>query len=258
MATNASELQAYFADLDAKEEAEAKALGMDPNMLRLYRERPDFVNENRRASRVALQEAETTGESAKDILFNPTRMETLFGRGETALPPSMMRPKELANAVPRAAEGLERKGRQLREPTDMPETVPSLTMPSVVPAKTSDFASLQKTVSPGSLASPIPIASAPVKTDVPAAVAGTIAPTTSTSSAPSAGTSSTVKPPPVDAGSGGDDEMASLRRRLGLLQAFEGVGSAASGKNLRTDGGILADRMKQIEALRAKREERSM
>jgi hypothetical protein len=125
-----------------------------------------------------------------------------------------------------------------------------------LPPSGADRGSLQKLMSLGSLASPIPIASAPVKADVPEAIKGTIAPTTSTSPAPPAGTSSTVKPPPVEAGSGGDDEMASLRRRLGLLQAFEGVGSAASGKNLRTDGGILADRMKQIEALRAKRQER--
>jgi hypothetical protein len=157
-------------------------------------------------------------------------------------------------------------------------------------------ASPQKTMFPGVLASPIPIASAPVKVDVPAAVAGTIAPTTSTSSAPPAGgqtepdlsliptenpraattgdgsspavraetaqrsTDVAASAPSVPAsdGSGGDDEMASLRRRLGLLQAFEGVGSAASGKNLRTDGGILVDRMKQIEALRAKREEQTL
>ena len=127
---------------------------------------------------------------------------------------------------------------------EVPPQIQDYPRPAVVPSYTLEEA-------------PTPIAPvAPVKTaDVAAAIpltssAGTtaIAPTTSGAS----------KSPPVEVGSSGDDEMASLRTRLGLLQAFEGVGSAASGKNLRTDGGILVDRMKQIEALRAKREEQGV
>jgi hypothetical protein len=93
----------------------------------------------------------------------------------------------------------------------------------------------------------------------PTPVPTTIPATTENRPAPKAGTSTdTVKPPaPPMLGSGGDDaELSDLRTRLGLQQAFEGLGSAASGKNLYTDGGILADRMKQIEALRAKKAER--
>jgi hypothetical protein len=133
----------------------------------------------------------------------------------------------------------------LKPPVDMPETVPSLTMPSGVPAKTSDLAALQKLMSTGSLASPIPVASAPVKADVPGALKGAIPATTPTQPAP-----------PAD-GSGGD-EMSSLRKQLGIQQMFEALGSAGSGKNLYTDGGILGDRMKQIEALRAKKAEKEV
>jgi hypothetical protein len=93
------------------------------------------------------------------------------------------------------------------------------------------------------VASPIPVAAAPVKADVPSAVKTAIPATTATQPAP-----------PAD-GSGGD-EMSSLRKQLGIQQMFEALGSAGSGKNLYTDGGILADRMKQVEALRAKRQER--
>jgi hypothetical protein len=110
-----------------------------------------------------------------------------------------------------------------------------------LPPSGADRISLQKPMSPGSLASPIPFASAPVKADVPEATKGAITATTPTQPAPPAN------------GSGGDDEMASLRKQLGIQQMFEALGSAGSGKNLYTDGGILADRMKQIEALRAKR-----
>jgi hypothetical protein len=130
-------------------------------------------------------------------------------------------------------------------------------MPSGVPAKTSDLAALQKLMSPGSLASPIPVASAPVKADVPGAVAGSIAPTTSMQPAPPAGTSSTVEPPPVEAGSGGDDELGRLSMGQALVRALEGSGSVISGQNLRSGAAdTLGDRMKQIEALRAKKLER--
>jgi hypothetical protein len=162
------------------------------------------------------------------------------------LPPVTPYPASRAFTPPRAQElAVNKQGLvgDLKPPVDMPETVPSLTMPSGVPAKTSDLAALQKLMSPGSLASPIPVASAPVKADVPGALKGAIPATTPTQPAP-----------PAD-GSGGD-EMSSLRKQLGIQQMFEALGSAGSGKNLYTDGGILADRMKQIEALRAKKLER--
>jgi hypothetical protein len=162
------------------------------------------------------------------------------------LPPVTPFPVSETVTFPRALErAVNKQGLvgDLKAPVAMPETVPSLSMPSGVPAKTSDLAALQKLMSPGSLASPIPVASAPVKADVPGALKGAIPATTPTQPAP-----------PAD-GSGGD-EMSSLRKQLGIQQMFEALGSAGSGKNLYTDGGILADRMKQIEALRAKRQER--
>jgi hypothetical protein len=118
--------------------------------------------------------------------------------------------------------------------------------PSVVePPKASD------------VASPIPVASAPGKADVPTAVAGTIPPTTPTSPALPAGTSSTVKPPPVDVGSGGDDALGRLSIGQALTRALEGSGSVISGQNLRSGAAdTLGDRMQQIEALRAKKLER--
>jgi hypothetical protein len=162
------------------------------------------------------------------------------------LPPVTPYPVSKTVTFPRTLEqAVNKQGLvgDLKPPVDMPETVPSLTMPSGVPAKTSDLAALQKLMSTGSLASPIPVAAAPVKADVPSALKGAIPATTATQPAP-----------PAD-GSGGD-EMSSLRKQLGIQQMFEALGSAGSGKNLYTDGGILADRMKQIEALRAKRQER--
>jgi hypothetical protein len=208
MATNASELQKYFANMDAEEERVAEDIGISPDEVRFY------------------------------------EMQNV---GKDMLPPSMMRPKELASPVPRAAVGLERAGRQLRSPVDMPETVPPLAMPSGMPAKPSDFASLQKLMSPGSLASPIPVAAAPVKADVPSAVKTAIPATTATQPAP-----------PPD-GSGGDDEMGRLSMGQALVRALEGSGSVISGQNLRSGAAdTLGERMKQIEALRAKREEQSL
>jgi hypothetical protein len=90
----------------------------------------------------------------------------------------------------------------------------------------------------------------------PTPVPTTVAATTRENPAPKAGASTdTVKPSvsPTSGGGSDDAELSDLRTRLGLQQAFEGLGSAASGKNLYTDGGILTERMKQIEALRAKK-----
>jgi hypothetical protein len=59
-------------------------------------------------------------------------------------------------------------------------------------------------------------------------------------------------------GSGGDDETGRLSMGQALVRALEGSGSVISGQNLRSGAAdTLGDRMKQIEALRAKREERA-
>jgi hypothetical protein len=242
MATNATELQKYFADMDAAEKADAKMVGVTPDE---YRD---------------LALPSTGPMAALDRAANAARIASIGpSMGESLTPPSMMRPKTLASAVVRGEPGLSRVGRVLREPVDMPDTVPSLSMPSGVPAKNSDFASLQKTMSPGALTSPIPVASAPVKADVPGAVKETIPPTTPTQPAPPAGASSTVKPPPVEAGSGGDDEMGRLSMGQALVRALEGSGSVISGQNLRSGAAdTLGERMKQIEALRAKKVEKEV
>ena len=95
------------------------------------------------------------------------------------------------------------------------------------------------------IASPIPIASAPPRTDVPTAVKTAIPATTSRQSAP-----------PAD-GFGGDDDVRNLYLARLAAQSAAGFGGMGAGKNI--DMGIadtLGDRMKQIEALRAKKLER--
>lgn len=107
----------------------------------------------------------------------------------------------------------------------------------------------------------IPTASAPATQDTTAPVTANLPPTgprTPAGKPDSAGTQGLPAPSATPPGAGGDDEMTSLRKQLGLQQMIEALGSAGSGKNLYTDGGVLLDRMKQIEALRAKREEQSL
>lgn len=263
MATNATELQKYFADMDAAEEADAAAAGLAPDELRRSRLEPEYVKENRRASRVATEEAARTGEAPRDVLYDTDRMAALEKARTQRVPPSMATPLEFARPINTqgSAVGLEQTGRLLRSRLDLPETVPSLSMPSGVPAKTTDFASLQKLMSPGALKAPeaqsIPVASVPTKADVPAVAASALAPTGPENPAPPAGTSSTVKPPPVDAGSGGDDALDRLSIGQALTRALEGSGSIIAGQNLRSGAAdTLGDRMKQIEALRAKKVER--
>lgn len=141
----------------------------------------------------------------------------------------------------------------------MPETVPSLAMPSGVPAKTTDFASLQKLMSPGALTSPIPTASAPVTKDAPAPVASVVpstGPQTPAGKPESMGTPGL--PAPSSEGAGGD-VLGRLGLGQALVRALEGSGSVIAGRDLRSGAAdTLGERMKQIEALRAKREEQSL
>jgi hypothetical protein len=113
---------------------------------------------------------------------------------------------------------------------------------------------------PSDINSSIPVASASDKADVPGTVTGAITPTTSTQSAPPAdGTSGEVKPPPVEAGSGGDDDVRNLYLARLIAQNAAGFGGMGAGKNI--DMGIadtLGERLKQVEALRAKRQEKEV
>jgi hypothetical protein len=112
------------------------------------------------------------------------------------------------------------------------------------PLSDEEFASEQaraRKLMAADIAAPIPFASASPRADVPEATKGAIAPTT-----------------PAD-GAGGDDEMGRLSMGQALVRALEGSGSIIAGQNLRSGAAdTLGERMKQIEALRAKREERSM
>jgi hypothetical protein len=225
MATNAKDLQDYFAGLDAEEERVGEKYGISPDEVRQF-DMQDF--------------------------------------GEETTPPSLQKPSEYAQPNPRAAVGLERLGLRLNPPVDMPETVPSLSTPSGVPAKTTDFASLQKFMFPDSLkapeAQPIPVANASPTADATTPMASALAPTGPQNPAPPAGTSSTVKlPPPVVEGAGGDDALGRLSIGQALTRALEGSGSIIAGQNLRSGAAdTLGERMKQIEALRAKREEQGI
>ena len=104
----------------------------------------------------------------------------------------------------------------------------------------------------------IPVKAAPATKDVAAPTASALAPTTADKPAGKPDSAGKTGLPAPETGGGGDDEMSSLRKQLGLQQMFEALGSAASGKNLYTDGGVILDRMKQVQALRAKREEQGL
>ena len=229
-------------ETDEQEATAAKAAGVDVDVLRGRRLEKRF----------------------EDVFGRPLLRSGLrpFDSGEATTPPSMMRPKTLTSDAVRGELGLGRVGRVLREPVDMPETVPSLSMPSGVPAKTTDFASLQKRMSPGALkapeAQPIPVANAPSGSDAAAPV---------TSALPSVGPQNPARPAdssgranlpaPSSEGAGGD-ALGRLSLGQALTRALEGSGSIIAGRDLRSGAAdTLGERMKQIEALRAKREERS-
>jgi len=224
MATNAKALQDYFAGLDAEEERVGEKYGISPDEVRSF--------------------------EMQDV-------------GEEMTPPSLQKTSEYARPNSRAASGLERLGLRLNQPVDMPETVPSLAMPSGVPAKTSDFASRQKLMSPGALKAPemrdIPIKTAPPTKDVAAPTASVLPTTTADKPAgkpDSAGTQSL--PAPSSEGAGGD-ALGRLSLGQALTRALEGSGSIIAGRDLRSGAAdTLGERMKQIEALRAKREEQSL
>lgn len=300
-ATTPDERLAQFAAMDAQEEANAASRGMSVDDLRFAKRQKQREQEyldtyglpmetkpfvqvppSMRSPQTKAEEpsadfaslVERAMASRKQQGLPPTGVDfaslqrrVFPGEGEVMIPTAMQPPESMSpqqqRARSRSASGFEVPMERLRESVDMPEIVPSLAMPSGVPAKTSDFASLQKLISQGSLASPIPIASAPASADVSAPVTGAIDATTSTQPAPSAaGTAGGVKPPPVveTAGAGGDmDEMGRLSLGQALVRALEGSGSIIAGRDLRSGAAeTLGERMKQIEALRAKREERSM
>ena len=108
------------------------------------------------------------------------------------------------------------------------------------------------------VASPIPVASAPTAAEAPTAATGAIAPTgpqTPAGTPDSAG--ATDLPVPSSPGSG-DDVLGRLSLGQALVRALEGSGSVIAGRDLRSGmADTLGERMRQIEALRAKRQEQA-
>ena len=134
-------------------------------------------------------------------------------------------------------------------------------MPSGVPAKTTDFASLQKLMSPGALkapeAQPIPVANAPSGANAPAATTGAIAPTTPSAPAGPADSAGMPNLPAPSSEGAGSDALGRLSLGQALTRALEGSGSIIAGRDLRSGAAdTLGERMKQIEALRAKKAEK--
>lgn len=254
MATDTKTLQDYFAGLDEQEAADAQAADLNVDQLRAYRR--DLPKDSQQDVREMVRVADSL--NAKDVTNNLDWNELLLKspggdllkHGQTMTPPSIMPPSERARPNPRAAAGLERMGLRLNPPVDMPETVPSLSMPSGVPAKTTDFASLQRFVSPGSLTSPIPVArpAAQDGSDAgPGIVKTALPPADAANPAPKAGSSSEM------------DELSRLSLGQAFTRALEGSGSIIAGRDLRSGtADALGERMKQIEALRAKREEQGL
>ena len=191
MATNASELQKYFADMDKEEEEGAKLAGVTPDE---YRE-------------AALP---STGPLAA------------LGRATWE-----------AEDLRRARSAYAKRGMDLPEPLRVKEAPE---------------------------AQPIPVANAPSGSDATAPVASALP---STGPQNPAGTPNSADkdgmPAPSSEGAGGDAALGRLSIGQALTRALEGSGSIIAGRDLRSGAAdTLGERMKQIEALRAKREERSM
>ena len=164
---------------------------------------------------------------------------TIAPERQNALP-SWMQFRSGAGPLPKLNNTLEDDTSVL--PPEMPG---ALKAPTMTPPKMGETReSLGAMLGGGRLTSPIPVASVPVQRDAAAPTTGVIAPTTGARAAEGAG--------------GDTDEMDRLSSAANWIRAMETAGSAISGKNLRS--GIaesLADRMKQVEALRLKRAERA-
>lgn len=138
---------------------------------------------------------------------------------------------------------------------------PSYTLEDFAEGPTSDaVAKIAKRSSEMRLDSPIPTASAPPTRDAVAPVVSAQLPVTSTS--PAGKPDSSGKnglPAPSSEGAGGDVSERDLYLARLVAQSAAGFGGMGAGKNI--DMGIadtLGERLKQVQALRAKREEQSL
>ena len=165
-------------------------------------------------------------------------------------------PEELESiyAVPRS-RGVSPE--QAQRSVDMTRRLAGTVVPPPEGELPSDWAKIR--TADKSINQPIPVQRAVVVDGVSAPAAPsatTIAATTKDRPAPKAGTpSDTLKPPaPPMPGAGGDDDVRNLYLARLAAQSAAGFGGMGAGKNI--DMGIaetLGERMKQIEALRAKR-----
>lgn len=217
MANSASELQKYFADMDAEEEAGARLAGVTPDE---YRE-------------AALP---STGPMAA------------LGRAANAA--------HIASIGPKLPEQMD-----VSKPDSL-ESVP-LTSSQLAEARASYArrgAKLPEFLRPKDTEALIPTASTPPTRDAVAPVIATQPPVTSTSPAGKPDSSGkNGMPAPASEGAGGDVSERDLYLARLAAQSAAGFGGMGAGKNI--DMGIadtLGERLKQVQALRAKREEQGL
>lgn len=173
---------------------------------------------------------------------------SLIDHGNT----TMARAAGLRARPPVAADWREKEAERVaRERMDAERMVPSPEMLSRVAERSRD---------PGlTLTSPIPVTSASPTRDALAPTTSAIAPVTSAS--PAGKPDSSGKdgmPAPSSEGAGGDSSERDLYLARLAAQSAAGFGGMGAGKNI--DMGIadtLGERLKQVQALRAKREERA-
>lgn len=107
-------------------------------------------------------------------------------------------------------------------------------------------------------ASSIPVASAPTAAEAPTAATGAIAPTGPQTPAGTPDSASAATLPAPSSPGSGDDVLGRLSLGQALVRALEGSGSVIAGRDLRSGmADTLGERMRQIEALRAKRQEQA-
>ena len=183
MATNATELQKYFADMDAAEETDAKLAGVTPDEYR---------------------EARLAGMSLNQW-------------------------RDLAKPEKGPMAALDRATFAARNPVGPPAP------------ETRD----------------IPIKTAPSGSDAAAPVASTLPATTEKQPAGKPNSAGMPDLPAPSSEGAGSDALGRLSIGQALTRALEGSGSIIAGRDLRSGAAdTLGERMKQIEALRAKKVER--
>ena len=160
---------------------------------------------------------------------------------------------------PRATiDYLERFGPFPADPNQLPAPLPRVKMEPVTTLQSFPKLGEKLAGSLTSLAAPIPVKTAPSGSDATAATASTLAPVTADKPAGKPNSDGAPNlPAPSSEGAGGDASERDLYLARLAAQSAAGFGGMGAGKNI--DMGIadtLGERLKQVQALRAKREER--